>query len=280
MQIQSLNPKNAVAFFNIATLTIFFIFILIFSSSKALSYQEERASLTMADKAVGRYIGEHTLIDQDGNNFSLKEFIGKPLIISFIYTSCGHICPTITLNLKNAIREAGKDFGSKFNAVTIGFDVANDTAQQMKKYGSNFTNDFRGWRFATATKETIEKLASDVGFYFNKVDNGFDHINLVTIVDKDGKIYKQVYGMDFKPQEVLQPIYESLAVQKRAPLAQPSGMLSKVLLFCYKYNEATGEYEVDYPMVVTLLTGPVFLSVMIFLIIYLFRGSERKEIRH
>ena len=54
----------------------------------------------------------------------------------------------------------------------------------------------------------------------------------------------------------------------------------KTLLFCYKYNGATGEYEVDYLMVVTLLMGSVFLSVMIFLIIYLFRGSEKKDKRH
>lgn len=280
MQTQNLSQKNTTIFFNIATLTVFFICILILFSSEALSYQGEKESLKMADRAVGRHIGEHTLIDQGGNNFSLKEFIGKPLVISFIYTSCGHICPTITMNLKNAVREAGKDFGVKFNAITIGFDVENDTPQRMRQYGSNFTNDFKNWRFATANKEAIDRLANDIGFYYRKVDGGFDHLNLVTVVDEDGKIYKQIYGMDFKPHEVLQPIYQSLSAQKGAPFAQSSGILSNVLLFCYKYNEATGKYEVDYPMVVTLLMGPLFLSIMIFLIIYIFRSSERKELRH
>lgn len=263
--------------FNTAILTIFFISLLIFYSSEAFSYQDERETLMKADKAIGGYIGNYTLIDQDGKAFNLKEFVGKPLIISFIYTSCGHICPTITMNLKKAIKEAGKDFGAKFNAITIGFDVENDTSKRMKEYGSNFTDDFKSWIFATAKKDTIDRLAKDVGFYYKKADGGFDHLNLVTVIDKDGKAYKQIYGMDFKPQEVLQPIYQSLSVQKGAPIAKSSGLLGKILLFCYKYDETTGTYKLDYGMLLPLIMAPIFLCITILLIIYLFLGNEIKR---
>lgn len=264
--------------FNTAISTIFFTSLLIFYSSEAFSYQDERQALTKADKAVGGYIGDYTLIDQNGKAFKLKEFAGKPLIISFIYTSCSHICPTITMNLKKAIKESGNDFGAKFNAITIGFDVKNDTPKKMKEYGSNFTNDFKHWRFATTNKETIDKLANGIGFYYRKADGGFDHLNLVTVIDKDGKVYKQVYGMDFKPQEVLQPIYQSLSVQKGAPIAKSSGLLGKILLFCYKYDEATGTYKLDYGMLLPLIMGPMFLGVTILLIIYLFWSNEIKKV--
>ncbi|MBI3397952.1 MAG: SCO family protein [Deltaproteobacteria bacterium] len=245
--------------------------------SFSLTAKDEETAIKLSNKVIGNYLGEYTLIDQDGKNFRLKEFLGKPLLISFIYTSCGHICPTITMNLKKAIKEAGRDFGVKFNAIIIGFDVENDTPQRMKEYGSNFTDDFKNWRFAAANKETIDKLAKDIGFYYRKVEGGFDHLNFVTVVDKDGKIYKQVYGMDFKPQDILQPVYQSLSPQKSGFIAQPSGIIGKLLLFCYKYDEATGTYKLDYGMLIPMIIGPIFsIGVMISLIIYLFRGSEIK----
>lgn len=259
------------------TLSVVAGMISIFPFNAALCFQDENAAIRESEKAIGRRIGDYTLIDQDGKNFRLKEMPGKPLVISFIYTSCGHICPTITMNLRKAIKEAGKDFGEKFNAITIGFDVEHDTSQRMKEYGGNFTDDFKNWRFATSDRETIERLAKDIGFYYKKTDEGFDHLNLVTIVDKNWKIYKQVYGMDFKPQEILQPIYQSLSPQG-APAPEPSGIIGKLFLFCYKYDPATGTYKLDYAMLMTLAMGPIFFFITVLLIAYLFFGDKIKRI--
>jgi len=173
----------------IAILVIFSLFIIVaiaIPSKSAFSQdnkvQDDKAAIAEPEKAVGRYIGDYMLVNQAGKSFRLKEFFtGKPLVMSFIYTSCGHICPTITMNLKKAIKEAGMDFGAKFNAITIGFDVENDTPKRMKEYGSNFTDDFKGWIFAAGKKDTIDRLAKDVGFYYKKADGGFDHLNLVNL---------------------------------------------------------------------------------------------------
>lgn len=259
------------------TKVILLILFLIFSCKAALASQDDVVAVKEAEKAIGRQIKDYILIDQDGNHFKLKEMLGKPLVISFIYTSCGHICPTITMNLKKAIMEAGKDFGVKFNAITVGFDVENDTPQRMKEYGSNFTDDFKNWKFATSDKETIDRLAKDIGFYYRKIDGGFDHLNLVTIIEKHGKVYKQVYGMEFKPQDVLQPMYQSLSPEKGAPVPEPSGIIGKLFLFCYKYDPATGTYKLDYAMLMTLVMGPIFFVITALLIVYLFWGSEIKK---
>src|SRR3989337_525646 len=251
-------------------------------SQASLSPEEEDNALKLSNNAIGKKIGDYSLTDQDSKVFKLKEFAGnKPIVISLIYTSCGHICPAITANLKNAIQEADKDFGTKFNAITIGFDVENDTPQRMKEYGGNFTKDFKNWRFATGDRETIDTLAKDLGFYYKKTDGGFDHLNAVSIVDAKGRIYKQVYGIDFKPEEILKPVNEAInpdTASTRIAENKTSGILDRIILFCYKYDKATGTYKLDYGMLMTMIMAPIFfISVTTVFIAYLFLSKDIKK---
>lgn len=260
-----MNTFRKISFF---AFLCFSLFTFNFSLSHAsLSDKEQQEALAVADNAVGKEIGNYTLIDQDGKRFELKEFAGgKPLVISLIYTSCGHICPTITMNLGNAVKEAGKDFGSKFNAITIGFDAESDTPRRMKEYGGNFTDNFKNWKFATADKDTIDKLTKDLGFYYKKIDNGFDHLNVVTIIDAKGKIYRHVYGLDFKPQEILSPLYQARTGKPYYTESSGKGILDRIVLFCYKYDEKTGQYKLDYPFLIgTALEAIVIISAIIFI---------------
>lgn len=254
---------------------VFFSFALILtlaltsSSHASLSSQEEQAAFNLSNNAIGKAIGDYSLIDQDGKRFKLKEFAsGKPFVISLIYTSCGHICPAITMNLKNAVKEAGKDFGAKFNAITIGFDVENDTSQRMKEYGGNFTDNFKHWKFAVADKETIEKLTKALGFYYKKTDGGFDHLNVVTIIDANGMIYRHVYGIDFKPEEILSPVYQAGAGKPYYAKSSghgDKGIIERIVLFCYKYDEKTGQYKLDYPFLIgTMLEAITITAIILF----------------
>lgn len=230
----------------------------------------------MANNAVGRYIGDYALIDQDGKSFRLREFVGKPFVISLIYTNCGHICPTMTMNLKNAIKDADKDFGVKFNAITIGFDVENDTPQRMKEYGSNFTNDFKNWRFVASDRDTIEKITKDLGFYYKKTNRGFDHLKVVTIIDAKGKIYRHIYGIDFKPKDILQPIYQSLS-EKESPTKQSLSIIDRIKLLCSTYDESTGTYKADYTLLMTLMLWITIQGVLVLVLLYIFLGKNIKK---
>ena len=269
---------------NIFQKTLFFtlLFCLLLTaycsqSHASLSSQEEQVAFNLSNSAIGKEIGDYTLIDQDGKSFKLKEFAGgKPIVISLIYTSCGHICPTITTNLKNAVKEAGKDFGVKFNAITIGFDIENDTYKRVKEYGRNFTESFKSWKFAVADKDTIDKLAKDLGFYYKKTTGGFDHLNIVTIVDAKGKIYQHVYGVEFKPEAILGPVYQAgmgKSEYKKSSGFEGVGIIDRIVLFCYKYDEKTGQYELDY----AFLIGTAMEAVTIFTIILFVWGRSIKS---
>lgn len=263
---------------------VFFVptFILILFSpvnaslSPQLTFQQD--ALKLANNAIGRNIGDYTLTDQNGKSFGLKELKGKPFIISFIYTDCGHICPTITMNLGKAIKEAGRDFGSKFHALTIGFDVEKDTPQRMNEYGRSFTSDFKNWRFATSDKDTIGRITNDFGFYYKKIQGGFDHLNVITIVDAKGRIYKHVYGLDVTHKEILDPIYKSMQTGGGELLNNEysgldwSDVLNKIKLFCYTYDESTGTYKLSYALLIERL---IEIIIIFLIVLYMWK----KEIR-
>src|SRR3972149_9314315 len=83
-------PANSM---NIFQKTLFFtlLFCLLLTaycsqSHASLSSQEEQVAFNLSNSAIGKEIGDYTLIDQDGKSFKLKEFAGdKPIVISLIY---------------------------------------------------------------------------------------------------------------------------------------------------------------------------------------------------
>lgn len=259
-----------IAFFHL----IAFIFFLSFSQAGASSSPQgiaiKEEALRLSNNAVGKRIGDYVLIDQDGKSFRLKEFAGKPIVISFIYTSCEHICPTITMNLGKAIKEAGNDFGIKFHAVTIGFDVDNDTPERMKEYGNTFTDDFKNWRFVTSDRDTMNRMTRDFGFYYRRLKEGFDHLNTVTIINPNGEIYKHVYGINFSPREILDPLYQSMQIGEKGSGANRISnfefpkFLNSIILLCYKYDESTGIYKFSYILLIARLVELIIVLGIIY----------------
>lgn len=258
-----------ISFLFFVSILLLFSFANISLSSQGSMNQQE--ALLHANNAIGNDIGNYTLIDHNGKRFNMRELIGKPFIVNFIYTSCGNICPTLTMNVGKAIKDSGNDFGVKFQAITIGFDVENDTPQRMNDYGRSFTNDFKNWRFATSDKDTIRRMAEDFGFFYKKIRGGYNHLNAVTIVDSRGKLYKHVYGLEIASKEILDPIYQSINRGKGDSedtgfsAIEFSALINNgIKLLCYEYDKSTGTYKLSY----TLLIMRVVELIIVFGIIY------------
>jgi len=64
---------------------------------------DQKAALAISQGAIGKSLGDYTLTAADGRNLRMSEFRGKPLVISLIYTSCYHICPTTTQHLAKVV---------------------------------------------------------------------------------------------------------------------------------------------------------------------------------
>lgn len=176
-------------------------------------------------------------------------------------------------SLRRALEKTQSGLGDKFKALTIGLDPENDTPARMKAFGENLGADFKKWTFASGDKNTIEKLAGETGFYFKKTGSGYDHLNLVTVIDSDGKVFRQVYGAEFRPDDLLAPLSAALNREGRNGFT-PNGLLDRIKLLCYTYDEATGAYKFDYSFLMAIVLGLIVQTLLVLLIVYLFRGQK------
>lgn len=257
-------------------LSLFLAFLICYpflSQAAEQSRPGQQASFAKSEDTVGKKIGEYRLVDQDGREFNTSELIGRPFVVSFIYTSCTYICGTITQNLSNVVKERPGGFGKDFNILTVSFDPESDTPARLKEFGSGFTKEFAHWKFATGSKETIARITHDFGFFYKKEGNHFEHMNMVSVVGAKGNIIAHVYGTEFKPEEVLTPIYypERFRKDEKTGLSK---LIDKVVLFCYKYDPSTDTYRIDYTMLMPLILGIAAPLFIILMVVHLFRGCK------
>lgn len=221
--------------------------------SAEISREAARKAVTAAEFADGATLHDYTLTDQNGKEFHLKEYFGKgkPFLVSFIYTSCALVCPTITDTLLESVKEVKKELGDNFEVLTIGFDAKHDTPKRLREYGGNFKDAFKHMRFAAGDEDTIRKITKEFGFYYEKGDHGFEHMNMVSVVSSDGRIYKQVYTSKIGPEDIRRPLEELISGKIREET--PPSLIDRIKQFCAEYDPATGKYYLNYSVLISIL---------------------------
>jgi len=229
-------------------------------------------ALKISQAVVGRAVAGYSLHDRNGKLVKLSDFRGKPLLISLVYTSCFHICPATTQNLARAVRATRSAVGDdKFFIVTIGFDALHDTPERMLGFAhQQGVSGERNWRFLSADKATIARLAKNIGFIFSPSPKGFDHLIQTTVVDKEGKIYRQLYGMNFDPSNLTEAMKE-LVFGLSPTTLNLSSLINRARLFCTVYDPSTGTYKFNYAMIFGMIVGVLVLGITGFFLFRLMR---------
>lgn len=228
---------------------------------------DEKAALDYSQKAIGRELGHYQLADSRGQAFALKQLRGKPLIVSLIYTSCYHTCPTLTHHVAQVVEIAREALGhDSFNVVTIGFDTDVDTPRRMRNFARERGISDARWYFLSADAQTMDRLVKDLGFIYFPSPKGFDHLAQTTVVDEKGVVYRQVYGSDFSAPLLVEPL-KQLVFGRRAEASSLSGWVNGVRLFCTIYDPSSGRYKFDYSLFIGIAIGLLSLGgVAVFLV--------------
>jgi protein SCO1/2 len=243
------------------------------AQAESREYDRDDA-LKLSQAAIGRALGSRTLRDVEGQPFELDNLRGKPLVVSMIYTSCHHVCPTITRNLATAVDIAREALGEDaFSVVTVGFDWAVDTPDRMRLYASERRIDDPRWHFLAGDATTIGGLSEDLGFQFFPSVKGFDHLTQTTIVDATGVIYRQVYGVDIEPQGFVEPLKE-LVFDTPRDAGLVEHWVGNFLLFCTVFDPNSGRYRFDYSIAMTIFVGVLCLGAIAIFILREWRRAR------
>lgn len=179
----------------------FFVLLILFSCQKqednSLPYFNTPAfspqflSKEDASKKITHTIAPFSFIDQDDKLITDKTINHKIHIASFIFTSCGSICPTMIKNLSVVNKKYEKDS----NVVFLSFSVTPwiDTPAKLKDFKNLNKINNPNWHFLTGNKGEIYKLARQS--YFAEEDLGFTrdsteflHTEHIILTDKNKKI--------------------------------------------------------------------------------------------
>ena len=212
------------------------------------------------------------LVEQSRPQPGEEDLRGKPLVVNFVYTGCFQVCPAATQFLAAAVKQAERSLGpGSFRVATIGFNLPFDSPSAMSEFARKFGIASPDWVFLTPQAESLDALAADFGFRYEPTAAGFDHLLQVSIVDAQGRIYRQVYGDEFEAPLFIGPLLE---LTRNAPQEKPSvqGFLEKVKLLCTVYDPSAGRYRVSYAIVIEIAVGAsVLLGVLGFLALELRR---------
>jgi len=225
------------------------------------SRMDDGEALRVSQAAISRTLGDYRFAAADGATLTLQQLRGRPVVLSLVYTSCYHVCSGLTLHLRDTVKVARDALGPEsFSVVTVGFDTPNDTPERMRMYARERGATLPGWYFVSADAATIARLAEEVGFTYFPSPKGFDHITQTTIIDAAGRVVLQVYGEDFAPPLVVEPL-KKLVWGQNLDRSTLGGLVNTVKLFCTIYDPTSGRYRFDYSLIVNILAGSLALGI-------------------
>jgi protein SCO1/2 len=242
---------------------------------------EQASALTASQAALGRSVGDMTLLDREGRAVRLSSYRGKPLLVSFIYTGCFQVCPATTRALQKAVLGAEKALGkNRFNIVSIGFNQPTDSPQALKDYATKYNISQPNWEFLSLPAARVEALTRDFGFSFVATPAGFDHILQVSIVDGEGRIYRQIYGESYATESLVESLRQLLDGKPVADDGSGISLVERIRILCSVYDPLTGEYRLRYGLVLEIIGGLTFLLWFIWFFFdeWLARRNARKRL--
>jgi protein SCO1/2 len=223
-------------------------------------------ALAVSQGAIGGSVGNHSFYTTEGQRRELSHYAGRPLVISLVFTSCPHICPATTQHLADVVRKARSALGEdSFSVITVGFDTPNDTADAMRSFARKQSVDIDGWDFLATDEPTIQALSAELGFLYYPTPSGFDHLIQSSVVDAQGVVTRQVYGIRFDTPHLIEPL-KALVFGEDVSASFLDQLTSRVRLFCTVYDPASDSYRFDYSIFVGLAMGLCLGVVCIYLL--------------
>ncbi len=220
---------------------------------------DPKAAIAYSQAAIGRELGDHSFLDTRRRPVRLAAYRGKPLVVNLVFTACSDSCPIVVQTLQDAVAVARDSLGAdSFSVVTVGFDTRGDTPERMRAFAHGQGVDLANWAFLSSDTGTMERLVENLGFIYFPSPRGFDHLAQTTVIDAEGRIYRQVYGATFNAPALVEPLME-LVFGRRAEAGAVTNLVNRIRLFCTYYDPNSQRYRFDYSIFIAFAVGAASL---------------------
>lgn len=145
------------------------------------------------------------LKDENGEKIALRA--ERPTVLTFIFTRCPDMefCPRMTGNFETIQTELEKQGSPELRLLSITLDPEFDRPERLKEYGEQMGADPEHWKFATGSKEAIDRLTKAFRVRIERDDSSdrIDHALCTALIQPDGTITKVWRGNFWEPEDVL-----------------------------------------------------------------------------
>lgn len=217
------------------------------------------------------------MVDQDGQERTFREFLGKPTILVLSYYTCDGSCSAVNSVLKETLEEVEKsEIGQDYRILTLSFDK-DDTQESMVTFAEELALSDRmkkGWVLARLKDpDAIKPLTDSLGFKFfwSAQDHTFFHPNVYIFLSPKGRVVRYLYALTNDTTDMELAILDAYQGKFR-----PNQIIEYAVSLCYSYNFKEGRYTYNIPLFVGV--GSFFLGITIFIgsMLY-FRNFKKKS---
>ena len=128
------------------------------------------------------------LTGHDGKPRTLGDFTGKAVVITFGFTHCPDVCPTILADLAGVMKSIGQD-AERVQVLFVTVDPQRDTGEVLAKYVAAFDPRFLGLR---GDADATARAAKEFKVFYEIRKSGdtytVDHSAQSYVIDPHGRL--------------------------------------------------------------------------------------------
>jgi protein SCO1/2 len=164
----------------------------------------------------GDTVADVTLSDQDGKPLSLSGWRDLAVVVTFVYLRCPlpQFCPMMDVRFREIQRalHAEPALRARTRLLTVSFDPDHDTPAALAAHAAKLGAESEVWRFATAPRDTVDRLAARFGInVIREADRTITHNLRTAVIGPAGRVVSVYDGGDWTVDEVLADLRRALA---------------------------------------------------------------------
>lgn len=186
---------RALAFIVIFGIGVVIAYFMIRPSDELPVYSPAELNPLLVDPSLHGSKKEHHLLefnltDQLGRTVTLADTKGKVVLADFFFTTCGSICPKMTVQLERVQQAYADDHGLLLLSHSVTPEI--DSVAVLKAYADLHGADPDRWRFLTGDRRQIYMLARKSWFAVKDTGDGgpddFVHTENLILADTLGRL--------------------------------------------------------------------------------------------
>jgi protein SCO1/2 len=124
---------------------------------------------------------DFTLRDEAGRDVSLRQYRGRVVVLTFMYSTCRDTCPITATTIRGALDELGHDVP----ALAVSVDPKNDTPDNAESFLVRQRLSGGRMHFLMGSRAQLAPVWDDYGI--QPQGRGFEHSAYVLLIDKAGR---------------------------------------------------------------------------------------------